>query len=278
VRVATFDVSPSESIAGVEASANGPRRVKNSFRLGAARCMSAKSGVCSSASSPRRAMVGRSSSRKVGSFWKVRRSSARRVAVISAVSPASSTQRTTSALFASSSSITRSESEMKSLMTWFWSPRICSTREVSRRPGWARRSASARSSGRPASPVPSVVMMRRKRSRYGRRMMLLMRSAGIVEVVCSTGTVPPSRSLSGELPGWQSTKYSPIRDWGLMSQVASVRKSSKPRSVTSMVTTALGATPSRLTTRMSPTVPAVTPPTWKSPPSTRPKALSNSTW
>ena len=54
---------------------------------------------------------------------------------------------------------------------------------------------------------------------------------GIVEVVCSTGTVPPSGSFSGELPGWQSTKYSPISDCGLMSQVASLRKSSKPGSV-----------------------------------------------
>ncbi len=165
VRVATFDVSPSESTAGRDASANGPRRVKNSSRCGAARCMSASSGVCSSASSPSRAMVGLSSSRKVGSFWKVRSSSARRVAVISAVSPASSTQRTTSRLFCSSSSITVSESAMKSLMTWFWPPRISSTREVSRRPGWARRSASERSSGRPARPVPSVVTIRRKRSR-----------------------------------------------------------------------------------------------------------------
>jgi hypothetical protein len=109
-------------------------------------------------------------------------------------------------------------------------------------------------------------------------MMLLTRSAGIVEVVCSTGTVPPSGSFSGELPGWQSTKYSPMSDCGLMSQVASLRKSSNPRSVASTVTTAFGVSPSRLTTRMSPVVPAVTPPTWKSPPSTRPKALSNSTW
>ena len=107
--------------------------------------------------------------------------------------------------------------------------------------------------------------------------MLLTRSAGIVEVVCSTGTVPPSGSFLSELPGWQSTKYSPIRDCGLMSQLASSRKSPKPGSVTSTVTTAFGASPSSLTTWRSLVVPAVTPPTWKSPPSTSPKALSNST-
>ena len=47
----------------------------------------------------------------------------------------------------------------------FWSPRIRSVREVSRRPGCARRSTSWRSSGRPASPVPSSVTINRKRSR-----------------------------------------------------------------------------------------------------------------
>ena len=46
---------------------------------------------------------------------------------------------------------------MKFLMTWFWSPRMRSTFEVSRRPGCARRSTSWRSSGRPARPVPSSV-------------------------------------------------------------------------------------------------------------------------
>jgi hypothetical protein len=113
--------------------------------------------------------------------------------------------------------------------------------------------------------------------RRGRRMMLLTRSAGIVEVVCSTGTIPSSGSLSSDVPGWQSTKYSPISDCGLMSQVASSRKSPKPGSETSTVTTALGASPSSFTTSMSLVFPAVTPPTWKSPPSTRPKALSNIT-
>jgi hypothetical protein len=36
-------------------------------------------------------------------------------------------------------------------------------------------------------------------------MMLLTMSVGIVEEVCSTGTVPPSSSRWSDLPGWQST-------------------------------------------------------------------------
>jgi hypothetical protein len=36
-------------------------------------------------------------------------------------------------------------------------------------------------------------------------MMSLTMSTGIVEDVCSTGTVPPFFRCSGDLPGWQST-------------------------------------------------------------------------
>jgi hypothetical protein len=36
-------------------------------------------------------------------------------------------------------------------------------------------------------------------------MMLLTRSTGTVEPVCSTGIVLPGLSLRGDLPGWQST-------------------------------------------------------------------------
>ena len=187
----TSPASPSERTAGRLASENGPTRVKKVSRSGAARWRSASSGVCSSASSPRRAIVGRSSSRNSGKRWKFARSSLRRVAEISAASPASRTQRTTSRLFFSSSLMTVSESVMKFLMTLFWSPRMRSTFEVSRRPGCARRSTSWRSSGRPARPVPSSVTISRKRSRYGRRMMSLTMSVGIVEEVCSTGTMPP---------------------------------------------------------------------------------------
>ena len=53
-------------------------------------------------------------------------------------------------------------------------------------------------------------------------MTLASRSAGIVEVVCSTGIVAPGLSLSLDLPGVQSMKYSPISDCGRDSQVASV--------------------------------------------------------
>ena len=115
-------------------------------------------------------------------------------------------------------------------------------------------------------------MMSRKRSRKGRRMMLLTRSMGIVELVCSTGTRPPSGSLRSEAPGWQSTKYSPISDCGRISQRASSRRSAKPGSVTSAFTTASGRScpmTSKLVVR-----PARTPAILKSPPSVRPKALS----
>ena len=102
------------------------------------------------------------------------------------------------------------------------------------------------------------------------------RSIGIDEEVCSTGIVPePSvGSFSSELPGWQSTKYSPISDCGRISQLASLRKSSRPGSVILAVTTALGGLPFFFSISKSLVEPAVTPPTRKSPPSTRPKALS----
>ena len=66
------------------------------------------------------------------------------------------------------------------------------------------------------------------RSRYGRRMMLLIRSSGIVDAVCSTGIVAPGFSRSASVPGRQSTKYSPISDCGRVSQNASVRSEPKP--------------------------------------------------
>ena len=104
--------------------------------------------------------------------------------------------------------------------------------------------------------------------------MLLTRSSGIVELVCSTGTRPPSGSLRSEVPGWQSTKYSPISDCGRISQEASSRRSAKPGSVTSASTT---ATRPRLALDAGTwsCCPARTPAILKSPPSVRPKALSN---
>ena len=47
-------------------------------------------------------------------------------------------------------------------------------------------------------------MISRKRSRYGRRMMLLTTSVGIVDVVRSTWTVLSGSGFS-DVPGWQST-------------------------------------------------------------------------
>ena len=49
-------------------------------------------------------------------------------------------------------------------------------------------------------------------------MMLASRSAGIVEAVRSTGIFAPGLSFSGDLPGVQSMKYSPISDCGRDSQ------------------------------------------------------------
>ena len=116
-------------------------------------------------------------------------------------------------------------------MVRVWRASIRSVWVVSRSPGCARRSAALRSSGRPASPAPSSPMMSRRRSAYGRRTMLFTRSSGIVEVVWATGTRPPSGIRSPELPGWQSTKYSPMNDCGRISQCASRRRSAKPGSV-----------------------------------------------
>ena len=48
--------------------------------------------------------------------------------------------------------------------------------------------------------------------------MLLTRSSPIVELVCLTGTRPPSGRRCGDVPGWQSMKYSPMNDCGRTSQ------------------------------------------------------------
>ena len=149
--------------------------------------------------------MGLSSDRKVGNFWNPAVMSAWRVAETSAAVRAEVTQRASSFLLLSSCCTTVSELEMKSLMIWFRLPRIFSVLSVSRRPGSARRSTSASASGRPARPVPSSASRRRRRSRYGRRRMLLTRSIGIVDVVCVTGTTAFFGHACGELPGWQST-------------------------------------------------------------------------
>ena len=58
-------------------------------------------------------------------------------------------------------------------------------------------------------------------------MMLLIRSTGMVDAVCSTGIVAPFGSRS-PLPGLQSMKYSPISDCGRDSQKTSSRSEPKP--------------------------------------------------
>jgi hypothetical protein len=54
---------------------------------------------------------------------------------------------------------------MKSRIIVFCSRSTASVSVVSRSAGWARRITSFSSSGRPASPAPSSVMISRKRSR-----------------------------------------------------------------------------------------------------------------
>ena len=105
--------------------------------------------------------------------------------------------------------------------------------------------------------------------------MSFTRSIAIVELVCSTGTRPPSGSRSSDAPGWQSTKYSPISDCGRISQRASLRRSARPGSVTFASTSASGR-PSTILTLNVLVSPARTPATLKSPPSVRPNALSKS--
>src|SRR4029450_2190425 len=60
-------------------------------------------------------------------------------------------------------------------------------------------------------------------------MMSFTRSMAIVELVCCTGRRPLSGIRSSDVPGWQSTKYSPISDCGLISQRASLRRAASPR-------------------------------------------------
>src|SRR6185436_4204112 len=55
------------------------------------------------------------------------------------------------------------------------------------------------------------------------------RSIAIVELVCWTGSRPPSGIRSSDAPGWQSTKYSPISDCGRISQWAARRRSASQR-------------------------------------------------
>src|SRR3954453_5038648 len=100
------------------------------------------------------------------------------------------------------------------------------------------------------------------------------RSAGTVEAVCENGIVAPGLSFSGDLPGLQSMKYSPISDCGRDSQKTSERREPNPCLGISKSTSAFLFFGS---TRSLETFPARTPATLTSPPLTSPKALSNST-
>ena len=123
-----------------------------------------------------------------GAGW--RRSPSRRSAEAEAVWRVSVTKRPTSLRLSARSPITASASRVRLPSTWFCSARMASTRSVSRRAGTARRTVSWMSVARPPTPAPSSLRMIPSRSRYGRRMMLLIRSIGIVDAVCSTGIVP----------------------------------------------------------------------------------------
>src|SRR5258706_6850699 len=92
----TWDAWPRELNEGREASEKGPRSLKKrvSWPLDALRSRSA--GVCSSATRPRAAIVGRSSSRKPGSLAQVPARSTLRLADASDVRRAATTQRPTS--------------------------------------------------------------------------------------------------------------------------------------------------------------------------------------
>ena len=105
-------------------------------------------------------------------------------------------------------------------------------------------------------------------------MMFWIRSGGIVDAVCLTGTRLPGGSSRFAVPGRQSRKYSPIGDCGRASQNTSVRREPKPRSVISTSTSAFCV---RVSSFSASTRPALAPATRTSPPSTRPNALSSST-
>src|SRR5919201_902065 len=84
----------------------------------------------------------------------------------------------------------------------------------------------------------------------------------------------PGLSSCLAVPGWQSTKYSPISDCGRDSQKTSVRSEPKPSLSILKPTSACLV---RLSSLMSVILPARTPATLRSPPLMRPNALSNST-
>ena len=126
----------------------------------------------------------------------------------------------------------------------FCEARMLMTLSVSRSAGSARRMAEFSACPLPARPVPNSLRRIEKRSRNGRRMMLLSRSRSTVCWVLVTGSRcwpapswPFGTTFSGGgtgspgARGWvgeHSTYFSPISDCGRMRHDASERKSVKP--------------------------------------------------
>ena len=187
------------------ASANSGRFSSSVASWSADWLRSASAGVWASVAAPSLAIVGSSSRRNAGSRCRLAAICSRRSAEAEAVWRVSVTKRPTLVRFLARSPMTASASRVRLARTLFWSARIASTSSVSRSAGTARASVSWMSVDRPPTPAPSSLRMIPSRSRYGRRMMLLITSSGIVDAVCSTGSVAPGFMRSAAVPGRQST-------------------------------------------------------------------------
>ena len=167
-------------------------------------------------------------------------SAPRRSAVASATALMFSIEEATCARSRASGAMIVSESTASCSSWSFWRARILRTSSTSLSAGFARRITALRSSPRPARPTPSSLRMIEKRSRYGSRMMLLIRSRSTARLVFCTGSrrspCPGPSSISSSsggssspVPsvrvGVHSTKRSPISDCGRTSHSASRRKS-----------------------------------------------------
>ena len=123
-----------------------------------------------------------------GNSSKFRSSSARFSAVAwAAMLPFTIAFATALRSFAHSAS-TRSPAREPSASSLFWRARIASTLSSSRSAGLALRITVRRSLPRPASPAPNSFRMIAKRSRYGRRITLRIRSSPTGVTVLDTGS------------------------------------------------------------------------------------------
>ena len=162
-----------------------------------------------------------------------------------------------------------SESALSWAMVVFWRSRIFSTSFSSRRAGAPARIASLRFSSLPTSAVPNSLRMSWKRRLKGSRSVLLTRSFWTVVLFLAAGI--GSARGSSLLPGWQSMKYSAIRDCGSEEQLASDLSSGNSGPISKLTKAVFSGVISR-----SVTVPPVTPEIRTSEPSTSPKALKSS--